>query len=50
LGAVEVHGAIHVDAVELDEDLLSRVRSGQGEGLSVPARAAIEVATTTAGF
>ena len=43
LGAVQIDGAVHVDAVELDEDVLTRGRGGQGEGLSIPADAAVEV-------
>src|ERR1019366_774884 len=50
LRAVEVDRAVHVDAIELDKNSLARARCGQREGLPVPARAAIKVATTPAGF
>ncbi len=49
LRAIEVHGAVHVDTVELNEDLLSRACSRQREGLSVPPGAAIEVPAASAG-
>ncbi len=43
LRAVHVHGAVHVHAIELDHDPLSRGRSREVEGLSVPAQATVEV-------
>ena len=45
LRSVHVHGAVHVRAIELDEDPLSLARRGQRECLSVPPDAAVEVPT-----